>query len=235
MATWPVGVLWDLLSSVATVDFDGFCSSFLKILIPCQLKGFKHYSFLFQLCVHTWVGIWVCVHACRCLWSPRCSGFPETGVTDGCEQPDVSVGNWILVLSKSSHCFKPQRHLSYLPKCSDSFILFFKKVNSDPFACMCVCALYPWRPKEGIRSHRIRVSRWLEATIWVLGIEPRFLLRVASALNHWPVSSAPNDLILNWDLFLTYWDWEHIPRFTMEFSGKKLFHMQIFYLNTTFS
>lgn len=50
------------------MDFDGFCNSFLKILIPCQLKGFKHYSFLNfnYVYIHVSVYGYVCMCAGVC-------------------------------------------------------------------------------------------------------------------------------------------------------------------------
>lgn len=64
-------------------------------------------------------------------------------------------------------------------------------------------------PEEGIKSPG---TRWLWATIWVLGIKPRSSARAASALNHWASSSSYFALssahFVTWALFTKTGLWQ---------------------------
>jgi hypothetical protein len=55
-----------------------------------------------------------------------------------------------------------------------------------------LCCMYTCMPEEGTRSR----YRWLWATTWLLGIEPRTSERAVSALNRWATSSACSHRVL---------------------------------------
>jgi hypothetical protein len=67
----------------------------------------------------------------------------------------------------------------------------------DLFIFMSTVSLSSYTQEKSIRSH----YRWLQATMWLLGIELRTFGRAIRALNHWAISPAPN----TWD-FKNYYE-----------------------------
>lgn len=64
--------------------------------------------------------------------------------------------------------------------------------------CMSVYHVYAWYPEIKRRPWSLWSCRWLQATMWVLGMEPVSSTRARSALSHWVNLSSPQSTHLLW-------------------------------------
>lgn len=77
----------------------------------------------------------------------------------------------------------------YLVLCVQVFCLYL---------CLSVYRVYAWYPEIKRRLWSLWSCIWLQATTWVLGMEPVSSTRARSALSHWANLSSPQNTHLLW-------------------------------------
>ena len=138
-------------------------------------------TFLFFTVIKTWLSEGLSMKLSTC-FSCRCVGVSP------------------ILYAFSHHYFPLRLHLFF----RFIYLVFTHVLLARMYVCTCtVCAWYPCRSEEGVRSSGTGF------TMWRLGIEPGSSGRAASALNQWATFLAP-DLVLK--LFhtnseLTFWSW----------------------------